>query len=361
MSLNSFREYRPKIFDEILGQDNIISVLKNQIIYNTYSNAYLFCGERGTGKTTTARVFAKAINCENIENYNPCNKCENCIKSMNNLFEIDAASNNSVEDIRGIIDKIKFAPIFSKFNIFIIDEVHMLSQAAFNALLKTLEEPPKYVIFILITTELNKVPSTIISRCQLYNFRLIDNNDIIKELKRILDNKNIKYDIDSLYTIADKAEGGMRNALSILDSIICFSGTEISNKVVSEILNILDDDIFFDLFNLIKSNRQDLVLLKYNEIYKSGFSNYSFIDSLLNFTLNIYLSKNKSTLGLINKNTSKIEKFENLSKDIDIDVLNKIIRLINKASLEYKLAMNKTMYINILLLNITELINNGKF
>lgn len=358
MSLNSFREYRPKKFDEILGQDNIISILKNQIIKNTYSNAYLFCGERGTGKTTTARIFAKAINCENKDEYNPCNKCTSCTNAVNNLFEIDAASNNSVEDVRDIIEKIKFTPIFNKFNIFIIDEVHMLSQAAFNALLKTLEEPPSYVIFILITTELNKVPSTIISRCQIYNFKLIDNDNIINGLKKVLNNKNIKYNTDSLYTIAEKAEGGMRNALSILDSVICFANEEINNKIVEEVLNILDDDVFFNLFSLMKSNKQDLVLLKYNEIYTSGFSDYSFISNLLSFTLNLYLSKNKNTLGLINKTTEKIEKFEKLSTDINIETLNDLIRLINKASLEYKSAINKKLYINILLLDMTKIINN---
>ena len=357
MGLNSFRKYRPKTFDEILGQNDIISILKNQIKNKTYTNAYLFCGERGTGKTTTARVFAKAINCEDIKEYNPCNSCNKCIKTSSSTFEIDAASNNSVEDIRNIIENIRYSPIFSMYNVYIIDEVHMLSQSAFNAFLKTLEEPPKYIIFILITTELDKIPSTIISRCQVYNFKLIDIENIVQGLKMVLNDKSIIYDDESLYLIAEKADGGLRDALSILDSIICYSEKKITSDTVKKILNILDDNIFIDLFILMQNGRKDLVLLKYNEIKQSGFSDYSFINNLLSFTLNLYLSKNKNTQKLINKTHEQIAKLESVSNNINEKSLDNIIKLINKASIEYKSSINKKLYINILLIEIIDVIN----
>lgn len=356
INLNSARKYRPDTFDKIVGQENIIATLKNQIKNNSIANSYLFYGPRGTGKTTTARVFAKAINCENSVNNdsNPCNQCKYCIDSRMNIFEIDAASNNSVDDIRNIIERIKFTPIFAKWNIFIIDEVHMLSQSAFNSFLKTLEEPPKNTLFILVTTEINKIPGTILSRCQLYNFRLIDDNIIVKELEKILRDKNIKYDIETLSIIATKAEGGLRDALSILDSITSYSGNEINCDIVKKVLNILDDDIYFKILEHMMSNAKDKVLVDYNEILHLGFSEYSFIEGLLSFFLNLYLAKNTESSKLITKSSVLINKFVETSRNIEIANIEKIIKLINNSSLLYKNAINKRLFTSILLINITD-------
>ena len=356
MNLNSARKYRPDTFDKIVGQENIILTLKNQIKNESIANSYLFYGPRGTGKTTTARVFAKAINCENAINNdsNPCNQCKYCVDSRMNIFEMDAASNNSVDDVRNIIERIKFTPIFAKWNIFIIDEVHMLSQSAFNSFLKTLEEPPKNTLFILITTEISKIPGTILSRCQIYNFRLIDDNIIIKELGKVLNDKNIKYDLDSLSIIAEKAEGGLRDALSILDSITSYSGSEINCDIVKKVLNVLDDDIYFKILEDMINGTKDKVLVDYNEILHLGFSEYSFIEGLLSFFLNLYLSKNTESSKLITKSTSLINKFVKTSKNIEITNIEKIIKLINNSSLLYKNAINKKLFTSFLLLNITD-------
>ena len=311
--LNSARKYRPNTFDKIVGQDNIVKILRSQVISNNLHNSYLFCGSRGTGKTTTARVLAKAINCENSSNNNgnPCFKCEFCNKSNNlGIFELDAASNNSVEDIRNIISQIRFTPIFNKYSVFIIDEVHMLSQAAFNSFLKTLEEPPRNTLFILATTEYYKVPATIVSRCQTFHFNNIDNNVIIEELKLILDDKNIKYDEQSLETIADKACGSLRDALSILDSVICYDNTFLSFDIVKKVLNILDDEIFFKIFDFMINKDIPNVLKEYNNIISNGFSEYDFFEGLIQFFLNIYLSKKNETFCLINKS----EEIKNLFK-----------------------------------------------
>ena len=356
MNLNSARKYRPIIFDDIVGQENIVLTLKNQIKSGSIANSYLFYGPRGTGKTTTARVFAKAINCENSINnfYNPCNSCRFCIDSNINIFELDAASNNSVDDIRAIIDRIKFTPIFAKWNIFIIDEVHMLSQSAFNSFLKTLEEPPKNTLFILITTEMNKIPGTIISRCQLYNFRLIDDKIIVSELEKVLLDKKLKYDIESLSIIAEKSEGGLRDALSILDSVISYSQNEINPDVVKKILNILDDDIYFNMFRHMIDGAKDMVLVDYNNVLMSGFSEYSFVEGLLSFFLNIYLSKSSESVKLICKPPKLINKFVETSKMVENFKVEEIIKIINNASLSYKNSINKRLFISVLLINIVD-------
>ena len=267
---------------------------------------------------------------------------------------MDAASNNSVDDVRNIIERIKFTPIFAKWNIFIIDEVHMLSQSAFNSFLKTLEEPPKNTLFILITTEISKIPGTILSRCQIYNFRLIDDNIIVNELEKVLNDKNIKYDLDSLSIIAEKAEGGLRDALSILDSITSYSGSEINCDIVKKVLNVLDDDIYFKILEDMINGTKDKVLVDYNEILHLGFSEYSFIEGLLSFFLNLYLSKNTESSKLITKSPSLINKFVKTSKNIEITNIEKIIKLINNSSLLFKNAINKKLFTSFLLLNITD-------
>ena len=357
--LNSARKYRPNNFDKIVGQDNIVKILRSQVISNSLHNSYLFCGSRGTGKTTTARVLAKAINCKNSNknNGNPCLNCEFCNKSNNlGIFELDAASNNSVEDIRNIISQIRFTPIFNKYSVFIIDEVHMLSQAAFNSFLKTLEEPPKNTLFILATTEYYKVPATIVSRCQTFHFNNIDNNIIIDELKLILNDKNINFDEQSLEVIADKANGSLRDALSILDSVICYDNKNLSFEIVKKVLNILDDEVYFKIFDFMLNGDISNVLSEYNNIIINGFSEYDFFDGLIQFFLNLYLSKKNETCQLINKSDDSKKEFKKKSTDINIENLEKIIKLINKYSINYKIAINQKLFMDVMLIEICELL-----
>jgi len=355
--LNSARRYRPNNFDKIVGQDNIVKILRSQVISNNLHNSYLFCGSRGTGKTTTARVLAKAINCENSSknNGNPCFNCDFCNKSNHlGIFELDAASNNSVEDIRNIISQIRFTPIFNKYSVFIIDEVHMLSQAAFNSFLKTLEEPPRNTLFILATTEYYKVPATIVSRCQTFHFNNIDDSVIINELKLILKDKNINFDEQSLEVIADKANGSLRDALSILDSVICYDNSNLSFEIVKKVLNILDDEVYFKIFDFMLKKDNANVLLEYSKVINNGFSEYDFFEGLIQFFLNLYLSKNNSTFCLIKKYDEKKNMFKKKSNDINIENLEKIIKLINKCSINYKNVINQKLFIDVMLLEICD-------
>jgi len=357
--LNSARKYRPNTFDKIVGQDNIVKILRSQVISNNLHNSYLFCGSRGTGKTTTARVLARAINCKNScnNNGNPCLNCESCNKTDHlGIFELDAASNNSVEDIRNIISQIRFTPIFNKYSVFIIDEVHMLSQAAFNSFLKTLEEPPRNTLFILATTEYYKVPATIVSRCQTFHFNNIDDGVIIDELKKILKDKNIVFDEESLDVIANKADGSLRDALSILDSVICYDREKLSFETVKKVLNILDDDIYFKIFDFMVKKNISNVLLEYNNIISKGFSEYNFFEGLQDFFLNLYLSKNISTRELIKKSEKIKKEFEIKSRDIKGEIFEKIIKIINKYSINYKIAINQKLFIDVILIEICEIL-----
>ena len=361
--LNSARKYRPNTFDKIVGQDNIVKILRSQVISNNLHNSYLFCGSRGTGKTTTARILAKAINCENSSknNGNPCLNCEFCNKANKlGIFELDAASNNSVEDIRNIISQIRFTPIFNKYSVFIIDEVHMLSQAAFNSFLKTLEEPPKNTLFILATTEYYKVPATIVSRCQTFHFNNIDNGIIVNELKLILNNKNINFDEESLEIIANKAEGSLRDALSILDSVICYDNKKLSVEIVKKVLNILDDEVFFKILDFMINKDIQNVLLEYKNIILNGFSEYNFFEGLIEFFLNLYLSKNNGTFRLINKPDENKKQFKKKSTDINIENLEKTLKLINKYSINYKFVINQTLFLDVLLIEIYELLTKNE-
>ena len=357
--LNSARKYRPNTFDKIVCQDNIVKILREQVINNNLHNSYLFCGSRGTGKTTTARVLANAINCKNSinNNGNPCLNCDFCNKSNHlGIFELDAASNNSVDDIRNIISQIRFSPIFNKYSVFIIDEVHMLSQSAFNSFLKTLEEPPRNTVFILATTEYYKVPATIISRCQTFHFNTISNNIIIAEIKKILDDKNIKYEDDALLVIADKADGSLRDALSILDSIICYDSKIVTYENVKKILNILDEDLYFTILQYMINNDTKNVLIEYDKILKEGFSEYNFFDGLLEFFFNLYLSNKNETLCLINKSEKIKFKLYSYSKNIKIESLESVIKLINRSFVNYKFSSNKKLFIDVLLIEITNLL-----
>src|SRR6187549_4117907 len=272
----SARKYRPQTFDTVIGQTHITTTLKNAIKNNQLAHAFLFCGPRGVGKTTCARILAKTINCENrTPDGEACNACNSCVSFDNgtslNIHELDAASNNSVDDIRTLVEQVRFAPQAGKYKVYIVDEVHMLSASAFNAFLKTLEEPPHYAIFILATTEKHKILPTILSRCQIFDFKRITINDTISHLEEICEKEEIKSDKASLQVIAQKSEGCMRDALSILDKIVSFTNGELVYATTLEHLNILDEDYYFKLLNCMQQQQLSDAMLLYDEINRKGF------------------------------------------------------------------------------------------
>src|SRR5215468_1041434 len=288
----SARKYRPQIFDTVVGQAHITTTLKNAIKNNQLAHAFLFCGPRGVGKTTCARILAKTINCENrTPNVEACNVCESCISFNNNhslnIYELDAASNNSVDDIRALVDQVRYPPQAGKYKVYIIDEVHMLSASAFNAFLKTLEEPPSYAIFILATTEKHKILPTILSRCQIFDFKRITLNDTVEHLQEICDKEDIKADKTSLQLIAQKSEGCMRDALSILDKIVSFTNAAVTYQETLEHLNILDADYYFRMLECMQ--QQDLAgaMLLYEDIDRKGFEGDLVINGFAEFMRNL--------------------------------------------------------------------------
>ena len=269
-----YRQFRPEVFDDMVGQEHIVQALKNQIESGQVSHAYLFCGTRGTGKTSTARILSRAVNCENPKDANPCNECESCKSIMSGIamdvIEIDAASNTSVENIRDIRDEVMYPPTMLKYKVYIIDEVHMLSSGAFNALLKTLEEPPEHVIFILATTEYHKVPATILSRCQRFDFKRIASSDIRARLKYVCDEKNVTVDDEALNVISYAADGSMRDSLAILDKCVSFSKGNITGEIVTKILGIADDNTLFEIADAISVNDLGTCLEKIEETIREG-------------------------------------------------------------------------------------------
>lgn len=269
-----YRQFRPEIFDDMVGQEHIVQALKNQIESGQVSHAYLFCGTRGTGKTSTARILSRAVNCENPKNVNPCNECESCTSIMSgvamDVIEIDAASNTSVENIRDIRDEVMYPPTMLKYKVYIIDEVHMLSSGAFNALLKTLEEPPEHVIFILATTEYHKVPATILSRCQRFDFKRIASSDIKARLKFVCDEKGVTIDDDALNVVSYAADGSMRDSLAILDKCVSFSKGNITGEIVTKILGVADDNTLFEIADAISKNDIGTCLEKIEETIREG-------------------------------------------------------------------------------------------
>lgn len=353
MHLSSARRYRPHSWNEVVGQDTIVAILRNEIITNTVSNAYLFCGQRGVGKTTIARIFAKALNCENSVKHNgdPCQECRYC-KSAS-IFELDAASNNSVEDIRNIIDQIRFAPNFNNYNVFIIDEAHMLSNAAFNAFLKTLEEPPQNTTFILATTERNKLPITIVSRCQCFNFINIPISKIAEYMAVILNDNNIPFEKESLNLIAEKSDGALRDALYMLDSVIAFCNDKITEEKVKKILNILDEEVYFNLVKKILNKDIPGMIISLNTILEQGSSIQAFIDGIITHFMYLLLAIDTTTQDLIPLNEEKKKKYILQAKNIIKDTLYDTIKIINIASLHYKSSPNKKFFLEILLIDIS--------
>ncbi|MBS4012396.1 MAG: DNA polymerase III subunit gamma/tau [Bacteroidetes bacterium] len=357
----SARKYRPATFDTVVGQKSITNTLKNAIKNKHLAQSFLFCGPRGVGKTTCARIMAKTINCENIsENIEACNVCPSC-ESFNksasfNVHELDAASNNSVDDIRALVDQVRIPPQMGKYKIYIIDEVHMLSTQAFNAFLKTLEEPPAYAKFILATTEKHKIIPTILSRCQIYDFSRITVEDIAKHLEFVAKSENVIADPEALHVIAQKADGALRDALSIFDQIVSFTGSNITYEAVIENLNVLDYDYYFKMTDHILNNNTSEVLLLIDDIFTKGFEGSHFILGFGEHLRNILVCKNPSTVKLLEVSDSIKQKYLQQCASCSERFLLKALTIINQSDLDYRTATNKRLLLEIALLRMTNLV-----
>ncbi len=353
----SARKYRPSTFQSVVGQASITTTLKNAIKNNHLAQAYLFCGPRGVGKTTCARIFAKTINCKNLdENVEPCNNCESCESfSQNrsyNIHELDAASNNSVEDIRNLIEQVRIPPQVGKYSIYIIDEVHMLSSQAFNAFLKTLEEPPAHAIFILATTEKHKIIPTILSRCQIFDFNRIKVDDTVDYLEYIAKNENITYELDALNIIAQKADGAMRDALSIFDQVVSFSGNNITYQSVIENLNVLDYDYYFKVTDAFLKNGISETLLIFNEIIEKGFDAHHFINGLSEHLRNLLVCRDEVTLQLLEVGANIRERYKEQTKTCTPEFLFSTLEISNKCDVSYRLSKNKRLHVELSLIEL---------
>ncbi len=353
----SARKYRPATFDSVVGQASITTTLKNAIRNNHIAQAYLFTGTRGVGKTTCARILAKTINCQNISAaVEPCNECESC-KSFNeqrsySIHELDAASNNSVEDIRLLIEKVRIPPQIGKFSIYIIDEVHMLSAAAFNAFLKTLEEPPKHAIFILATTEKHKILPTILSRCQIFDFNRITVEDTSKFLASIAEKENIVYEPDALNIIAQKADGGMRDALSIFDQVVSFSDNQITYKKVIENLNVLDYDYYFRLVQYFLDSNVRESLLIFDEILSDGFDAHNFLLGLAKHLRDVLVCQDKITIQLLEVGAKLKERYLQQASVCRDTFIFEALNILNQCDIHFKSARNQRLHVELCLVQL---------
>jgi DNA polymerase-3 subunit gamma/tau len=366
----SARKYRPQTFNTVVGQGHITTTLKNAIKNKQLAHAFLFCGPRGVGKTTCARILAKTINCENIQaDGEACNVCTSC-KSFNegtslNIHELDAASNNSVDDIRSLTEQVRFAPQAGKYKVYIIDEVHMLSSSAFNAFLKTLEEPPHYDIFILATTEKHKILPTILSRCQIFDFKRITPNDTVEHLQEIADKEHIHAEKAALQIIAQKSDGCMRDALSILDKIVSFTNGELSYGNTLEHLNILDDDYYFKLTEAMLQQDLPAVMLLYDDINRKGFEGDLVLNGFAEFARNVLVCKDEKIAGLLEVVESFKQRYADIARKLSPSWLISALNILNEAELNYKGARNKKLHAELTLIKLTylnqafELVNDG--
>ncbi len=365
----SARKYRPQNFNTVVGQAHITTTLKNAIKNNQLAHAFLFCGPRGVGKTTCARILAKTINCENqTKEGEACNTCHSCISfdagTSLNIHELDAASNNSVDDIRSLVEQVRFAPQAGKYKVYIVDEVHMLSTAAFNAFLKTLEEPPPYAIFILATTEKHKILPTILSRCQIFDFKRITNNDTVEHLQEICGKEEIKADKAALHIIAQKSEGCLRDALSILDKIVSFTNGELTYSNTLEHLNILDEDYYFKFLDFMQQQNMSEAMLLFDEINRKGFEGDTIIEGFAEFIRNLLVSKDAKAAILLEVADDFKQKYLQAAQQISTGWLIGVLNLLGEAEINYKQARNKRLLVELTIIKLSylqqaiELVNN---
>jgi DNA polymerase III subunit gamma/tau len=353
----SARKYRPASFDMVIGQDSITNTLKSAIKNKHLAQAYLFCGPRGVGKTTCARIFAKTINCSNLgDNSEACDKCESCL-SFNtlrsfNIHELDAASNNKVEDIRSLNEQVRIPPQIGKYSIYIIDEVHMLSSSAFNAFLKTLEEPPSHAIFILATTEKHKIIPTILSRCQIFDFNRIRIEDIVGRLMYVANNEGIKTDEEALYIIGQKADGALRDALSIFDQIVSLSGKTITYNDVIENLNVLDYEYYFKSIDGALIGDVSSILITFNEILEKGFDGHNFISGLNSHLRDLLVSKDESTMPLLEATPVVKQRYLQQTEKCSVDFLYRALEIGTNCDLTYKSSKNPRLHVELALIRL---------
>ena len=356
----SARKYRPSTFNSVVGQKSLTTTLRNAILSNKLAHAYLFCGPRGVGKTSCARIFAKTINCMNLTPAGEaCNECESC-RSFNeqrslNIHELDAASNNSVDDIRSLIEQVRIPPQVGKYKVYIIDEVHMLSQAAFNAFLKTLEEPPHYAIFILATTEKHKILPTILSRCQVYDFSRISVVDAVEHLQYVAGEEGVKAEPEALNVIAQKADGGMRDALSIFDQVVSYTGGNVTYKAVIENLNVLDYEYYFRITDTVLEGDIRTSLLILNEILEKGFDGQHIITGLASHFRDLLVCKDESTIVLFEIGASIRDRYRETARQCPDWLLYQAIELANECDLHYRESRNKRLLLELTFVQLCQL------
>ncbi len=356
----SARKYRPQNFNTVIGQSHITTTLKNAINNNKLAHAFLFCGPRGVGKTTCARILAKTINCENkTPDGEACNTCNSCVSfdhgNSFNINELDAASNNGVDSMKDLVDQVRFLPQAGRYKVYIVDEVHMLSAQAFNAFLKTLEEPPAHAIFILATTEKHKILPTILSRCQIFDFKRITTNDTVTQLESIIEKENIKAEKTALHVIAQKSEGCLRDALSILDKIVSFTGGNLTYQNTLEHLNILDEDYFFRFIDHLTQQQLAEALLLHDEINQKGFEGDTLLDGFAEFIRNILVCKDERAMKLLDVAIDFKPKYVQIAAKVEIGWLIATLNLMSECAISYKVVRNKKLHIELLLIKLSYL------
>ena len=360
----SARKYRPSTFESVVGQRALTTTLKNAIATQKLAHAYLFCGPRGVGKTTCARIFAKTINCMTpTADGEACNQCESCVafneQRSYNIHELDAASNNSVDDIRQLVEQVRIPPQTGKYKVYIIDEVHMLSASAFNAFLKTLEEPPRHAIFILATTEKHKILPTILSRCQIYDFNRISVEDTVNHLSYVASKEGISAEPEALNVIAMKADGGMRDALSIFDQVVSFTGGNITYKSVIDNLNVLDYEYYFRLTDCFLANKVSDALLLFNDVLNKGFDGSHFITGLSSHFRDLLVGKDPVTLPLLEVGASIRQRYQEQAQKCPLPFLYKAMKLCNECDLNYRISKNKRLLVELTLIQVAQLTTEG--